>query len=266
MGLITIYHIIIAFFKAVFGIDKTIKGSTQFNFITGLIPNISGKSLESVLYEDEEFIVFLPAGKNPGHWNNVNSPTDLMSLHHILVVPKKRKFNAVSLTKDDIPMLFQMKDIGEKVMNYLLSLPDETPLSSNWMMNGGIDGVNMQQKMSYYRRPDDEKICFFFHIYPNYSVDGLHMHVCSSKHLTIGYDKHCSKNINVDSIILTLDNTFENRFRCPHRIRYNKAKEAFRQSYFYYCVMFWEMNNTTRYLIRITLLTILTCIIYFIMK
>ena len=89
-----------------------------------------------LLYEDKKVIVITPR-------------TQIYKIH-LLVIPKKRIFNASMMTKKDIPILKYMDKIGHRI-------------AKKFDTNGG-------------------KIKTGFHLYPTNSVNYLHMHVYQEPH------------------------------------------------------------------------------------
>jgi hypothetical protein len=85
-------------------------------------------SFKSLLYEDEHCVGFLPAGpRNFGTLpNGINStsfnksgPGGVCARLHVLVIPKRRLYNAVLLRASDLPLLDHMASVGRRSLPLL---------------------------------------------------------------------------------------------------------------------------------------------------
>lgn len=200
------------------------KENEDFNFTT-------------VLEETGEFIVIVPAdfrSKTHPSYNSVNPAmtriggnSALMSLVHVLVIPKKRIYNALTLWKKDIPLIKRMQDAAKKWVTYLSNADETVPYSREWTINGlaSLDKTMCKDyKIMYYDMsemnecrsrfmnksrsyPIDVPVETSFHI--NESIGWLHMHGFAKDCLTTGYNFHNEKNISVDSVLSEISNLQE---------------------------------------------------------
>lgn len=191
----------------------------------------------TMIYQSDNCISFIPAGfRNAETVNKMNPVREeigglstLQSLVHILTIPKnKRIYNAVSLTKEDIPLLEEMKVCGEKAVN-ILTTGDENMIGSlKWQLNqkGNItmsDGTIVSQEfnlttdlssecessMNSFMEEDEPHIEHTFHAYPSASIGWLHLHSFLGDMKTSAYDtmeyeaiqKGYTKNIDYSSVL-----------------------------------------------------------------
>lgn len=211
-----------AFNKSVFQLCFD-KNNSSFNFTTKL-------------EETDDFLVIVPAGfrsNNYPTYNSVNPAmtriggrSALMSLVHILVISKKRKYSIYTLTKKDIPIVKEMQRLAKKWVKYLMEADINTLYSKKWVINGmPSKGVtrssknNFKIKIGDMSNKNNSKINFTnqkneknfdesdietsFHT--DFSIGWLHMHGFANNLLTTGYDEHYKKNIGVDIIIDALN-------------------------------------------------------------
>ena len=170
----------------------------------------------TVLAETSEFVVMVPGGTS-WTWGEVNPPCRrtggtraLMSLVHVLVIPKERIYNAVSLEAHHLPLLQRMQTMGQEVVRRLADGSPELECSASWMARGGYAGTNeanldlsggpavLPSDMS--QDPPRREIVSAFHVEPHQSQDWLHMHVFSGPHATDGFDLHGHKNTPVTEV------------------------------------------------------------------
>jgi hypothetical protein len=214
--------------------------------IKGIIPSM-GKSVfqmcfdpdntkfefTTLLEETDEYIVIVPAGYRSDRaptYKTTNPPMSriggnsaLMSLVHVLVIPKRRIYNALTLWKKDIPLVKKMQSVADKWVRYLSTADDRVPFSKAWMLDGLISAnPELQEEfkivpedMSLVNNsrtpfclygtlhPDNVPVATTFHI--NHSIGWLHMHGFANNLLTTGYDIHHEKNVSVDSVLVGLE-------------------------------------------------------------
>lgn len=214
--------------------------------IKGVIPSM-GKSVfqmcfdpdntmfefTTLLEETDEYVVIVPAGYRSDRaptYKTANPPMSrmggnsaLMSLVHVLVIPKRRIYNALTLWKKDIPLVKKMQDVADKWVCYLSTADETVPFSKAWMLNGHIsENPALQEEfkivpedMSLVNNsrtpfcpygtlhPDNVPVATTFHI--NHSIGWLHMHGFANNLLTTGYDIHHKKNVSVDSVLVGLE-------------------------------------------------------------
>jgi hypothetical protein len=154
--------------------------------------------LDTLIYEDAHIMVFLPAGRYNDTTPLNRNPTSIhkaggsaiMSHIHILIIPKKRIYNAVTLNTSHIKLLEHIKIISTKIVSAMLTADSfsETgeiiPLSKPFGVKninalqlgytkyipGGMDlDINTAKKFI-------KSIKHSVHIYPNHSVPYLHIH------------------------------------------------------------------------------------------
>jgi hypothetical protein len=175
----------------------------------------------TVLAETSEFVVIMPGGTS-WTWGGINPPCQrtgndraLMSLVHVLVIPKERIYNAVSLETHHLPLLERMQTMGQEVVRRLADGPPELECSAAWMARGGYagpDGSALQSPDPHVsvlpgdmsQDPPRREIVSAFHVEPHQSQDWLHMHVFSGPHATDGFDLHVHKNTAVSEVCSVL--------------------------------------------------------------
>jgi hypothetical protein len=170
----------------------------------------------TVLAETSEFVVMVPGGTS-WTWGGINPPCRriahdraLMSLVHVLVIPKERIYNAVSLEAHHLPLLQRMQTMGQDVVRRLISGPPDMEYSAAWMTRGAYAGDNAGggtlpggpavQPGDMSQDPPRREIVSAFHVEPHQSQDWLHMHVFSGPHATDGFDLHGHKNTPVAEV------------------------------------------------------------------
>ena len=118
------------------------------------------------IYEDDKvFIIF---------------PTKKYSIFHLLVFPKKRLFNAITLQPKDLDLLEYMYKIGRIISLIFFILPQSVvkmPLDQN-----KIKEILKKQEQFQSGNKDLLNKIFnnfkgFFHIYPYNTVNWLHLHI-----------------------------------------------------------------------------------------
>jgi hypothetical protein len=168
-----------------------------------------------VVEETDEFVIMIPGGTE-WSWGGVNPPCQrtggeraLMSLVHVLVLPKERIYNAVTLKPHHLPLIERMQSAGEAAVRRLLGGDRETPYSGVWMASGGYDSLpspHLEPGEAEIQSTDLSKggrpvgVISAFHVAPLKSQDWLHMHVFSSTWATDGFDLHGHKNTPVADV------------------------------------------------------------------
>lgn len=204
--------------------------------LVGVLPK--GKPIYQLLFERNNFptlledcgthIVIVPGGYKPSTpyyeqlnstINNVNPPSvrlggssSLMSLVHVLVIPKKRIYNAMTITDDDTQLIKDMRQSGIKWALRLANGNKNQKYSLKWLLSGKLSedvydinkydmsfdlDTNIKNINKHFKQDDIE---VSFHMYPNNSVGWLHMHVWIPELATSGYDLHGHKNHNYNDI------------------------------------------------------------------
>jgi len=185
--------------------------------------------LPTAIYQDAHCLVFSPAGfrgdaeadaallegcegdvqlladrltKTPLTMNptslNLGSHAALMSHAHLLVIPRKRIYNAVTLTEADATLIRHLEAVGRAAVRALLhadgrtaaktveplaDVPSTLPeLAAVSYLPGGL-GLS-----SSCARLAAQRIATTFHVYPQQSIGWLHMHAFCSGVLTRAFD------------------------------------------------------------------------------
>jgi hypothetical protein len=188
----------------------------------------------TMVAESDNCISFIPAGFRGGKTPNTMNPvreelagtSALMSLVHVLTIPKtKRIYNAATLQKDHIPLLKEMKQLGELSVNRLMN-GSKTQLGSfKWVysQDGEIemtDGSKQSAKVvkedlspscreNYHRKLPNPTIRNSFHVYPAASIGWLHLHSYVGELLTTAHDtmereakeKGYRKNVSYEQVL-----------------------------------------------------------------
>ncbi len=186
--------------------------------------------LPTVVYEDRHCLVFSPAGfrgdvaadeqllkgcesaglqavadrltKTPLTMNptslNHGQGAALMSHAHVLIIPRRRIYNAVTLKESDVSLVRHMATVGRAAVRALLQADGRTvqktveplqavpttleELTASQYLPGGL---GMSADCSTRLAQD---ICTTFHVYPQQSIGWLHMHAFCGAMLTRNFD------------------------------------------------------------------------------
>ena len=162
------------------------------------------------LYITKDFTIFLNAqAPYKEAYNNDDKHLAGMSFVHLLVIPTKRIYNAVTLKNSDIPLLQSMrlgassfiqkpenrKEIVKRIENILSKNKNKTIMDNKFnkhataFINDNLFNIN-----------DFE---FYFHPHPCHSVGHLHMHALLSgktHEYRTNYD-HDDKSVSVKTVI-----------------------------------------------------------------
>ena len=190
-----------------------------------------------MIAESENCVSFIPGGFRDALTINTMNPvreeiggeSALMSLVHIVTIPKKtRIYNAATLRKEHIPLLEEMKELGNKAVDILLNGPKEMIGSLQWVyrqsgeivMNDGskksqvvtISDLSLSCQKNFNKRLNKYNIRDSFHVYPAASVGWLHLHTYVGDLLTKAHDtmestaqaKGYKKNTMYDEVISAL--------------------------------------------------------------
>ena len=186
--------------------------------------------------QSENAISFIPGGFRGGKTVNTMNPvreeiggdSALMSLVHVLTIPRKRIYNAVTLTKNHKSLLREMKALGEVAVKTLMK-GSKTDLGSfKWvysqegeivMSDGSKKSASVVQtdlspscQQNFHRKILNPTILNSFHVYPAASVGWLHLHSYVGELLTTAHDsmesayaeKGLRKNTPYDEVIDSL--------------------------------------------------------------
>ena len=205
-------------------------------FWNGITKRIEDPNGGTCLYEDETCAVIIPAGfRKAKTWNTMNpyryeigEGSTLQSLLHIIVLPKMRIDSPLSLKKEHIELLENMRVIGRSVMEGLYKGESSNVGSLNWVLAQN-EVVKVGEKtmttrvksedLSPYRDVPlslnhDEKMKTVkesFHV-DTFSVRYLHLHMYADEWRTVAYDKMeeesrgvgKKKNIPLDAVLEVL--------------------------------------------------------------
>jgi len=138
-----------------------------------------------------------PLTMNPTSLNRAGGAA-LMSHAHLLIVPRRRIYNAVTLKESDVALVRHMEKVGRAAVRALLRADGRTEhktvetlehvpttleeLASATYLPGGL-GMSMGCAA---RLATD--ISTTFHVYPQQSIGWLHMHAFCGSLLTRGFD------------------------------------------------------------------------------
>ena len=166
-----------------------------------------------MIAESENCVSFIPGGfRNAPTINTMNPVREeiggesaLMSLVHIVTIPKKtRIYNAATLRKEHIPLLEEMKELGNKALKILIAGPKEMIGSLKWVYNQSgeikmsdgskksqvviISDLSLSCQKNFNKDLSKYKIHDSFHVYPAASVGWLHLHTYVGDLLTKAHD------------------------------------------------------------------------------
>jgi len=209
-------------------------------FWNGITKSIVDPNGGTLLHEDDDCIVIIPAGfRKAPTWNTMNpyryeigGDSTLQSLLHVLVLPKVRIDSPLSLQKEHIPLLEKMRDVGRKVIRNLYEGSQSNVGTLDWVLSQNkiisVDGVSMSTRIRKEDLSEDRIKCPPI-VYPNiseqmktvreslhvdtFSVRYLHLHVYSDEWRTIAFDKMEEsakekgkvKNVPLDAVIDVLN-------------------------------------------------------------
>jgi hypothetical protein len=163
--------------------------------------------------ESENCVSFIPGGFRGGKTVNtmnpvreaVGGPSALMSLVHVVTIPKdKRIYNASTLKAEHKPLLQEMKELGEKAALILLKGPKTMPGSFKWVYSqSGMlemnDGQTKSMKVvesdlspscqtNYHKAIKRPELRNSFHVGNAASIGYLHLHTYIGNILTTAHD------------------------------------------------------------------------------
>lgn len=163
--------------------------------------------------ESENCISFIPAGFRGGKTPNTMNPvreelggtSSLMSLVHVLTIPKDvRVYNAATLRVDHIPLLQEMKELGEKSAMILMKGPKTMMGSFKWqysqqgeveMSDGTMKSMEVVKtdlspkcQKNFHKKIPEPTIFNSFHVYPAASIGYLHLHSYVGELLTSAHE------------------------------------------------------------------------------
>jgi len=160
--------------------------------------------------ESKNCVSFIPGGyRNAPTVNTINpyreiigGESSLQSLIHVITIPKSiRIYNAATLHKEHIPLLEEMKSLGNDAIQKLLSADKNSIGSLQWVLNQsgtiGVCGkpINLRVEASDMLSGKDPRTIDYsnptihnsFHVYPTASVGWLHLHTYLDEFLTTAY-------------------------------------------------------------------------------
>jgi len=189
--------------------------------------------------ESGNCISFIQAGFRGGKTPNTMNPvrediggtSALMSIVHVLTIPKDvRIYNAVTLTKEHLPLLQEMKELGEKAVMILMKGSKTTMGSFKWqysqegaveMIDGTIKSMKVVKtdlspkcQKNFHKKISNPTIFNSFHVYPaaSASIGYLHLDSYVGELLTTAHDtmsrdakeKGYHKNVPYDVVVKQL--------------------------------------------------------------
>jgi hypothetical protein len=186
--------------------------------------------------ESENCVSFIPGGFRGGKTVNTMNPvrediggeSSLMSLVHVLTIPRERIYNAVTLTTTHLSLLGEMKELGERAVKILMDGSKSDIGSFKWiysqnsvieMSNGTMKSAKVEKsdlspscQINYHKKIKNPTICNSFHVYPVASVGWLHLHSYVGDLLTTAHDsmeasaaaKGIPKNTPYDMVVSAL--------------------------------------------------------------
>lgn len=174
----------------------------------------------TMVFESDNCLSFIPAGFRDAPTPNTMNPVKedigglsaLMSFVHVLTVPKdKRIYNAVTLKPEHLPLLEEMKELGERSVKFLMEAGPEQLGSLRWVYNTREeltmeDGrkVSMEVtpqdlslicKKNFKKDLSDYTILNSFHAYPSASIGWLHLHSYVGELLTSAHETMENKEL-----------------------------------------------------------------------
>ena len=145
-----------------------INGRNDIPFIQPIIEdNRRNKKIKKeIIYEDEKVIIIYPSHK--------------YAIFHLLVFPKKRLFNAITLQPKDLDIIEYMYKIGRIIALIFFILPPNMvrlPLTQPKIK----EILKSQERFQNSNKKMLDKIFNnlkgYFHIYPRNTVNWLHLHI-----------------------------------------------------------------------------------------
>lgn len=211
-----------------------------FKFYPGTLgATINGKPVFQVflekntivrICENQEHVAFIPAGFNRGKdqsktltdadidsltvrsdsATSVINPIQhrfagnsaLMSLLHVLVIPKQRIFNAVTLRNKGYNYS-SAQALGRQALQMLKDAPSDTAGSLSFWLKDGKLKAREEDMASNCALPEDAEMHsidhkYSFHVYGDNSIGYLHMHVYDGSLLTKAYEEMGGNKKNTD--------------------------------------------------------------------
>lgn len=167
----------------------------------------------TLVCESQNCISFIPAGFRNASTPNTMNPvreeiggtTALMSLVHVLTIPKNtRIYNASTLKPEHKALLQEMKELGERAVKILMEAGEDQLGSLAWvykqdgtlqMKDGQVKSVKVVDTdlspdcRSNYGKPLQKyKTLNSFHVFPAASIGWLHLHSYVGDLLTTAHD------------------------------------------------------------------------------
>jgi hypothetical protein len=146
----------------------------------------------TVFYEDHEMVIF-PNVK--GHQRSNDGTSASMSYVHMLLIPRCRIYNAVTLTREHIPLLLRMADRARELIT-------RSEVRQYYLEQRDLD---LSPEIL-----DPQYLDFFVHCHPTHSIGHLHIHACLKNLWTNNGSHLASKNMPLSEVILALDNSTTN--------------------------------------------------------
>lgn len=186
--------------------DKEIKiNGTNKNKKVPIFQNIIENNIytDNIIYEDDKILILIPTIND-----TKDSPLNLISYCHFLILPKIRIFNAATLNKGHIGLLKHMKRVANKVMKSILVSNNNSNepyviLNSNDIKSDCFKlKKNFKTGLGLYyssAKKIHKSINLSVHLAPYHSVSYLHVH-CYLKDLMLKHED-LNKNYSFDNVL-----------------------------------------------------------------
>lgn len=149
-------------------------------------------NINNIIYNDDKIIILIPTCND-----TPDSPLNLMSYCHFLIIPKIRIYNASTIQKKHLHLLQYMKDVGSNVMKSILvsknnsNIPydiltkkDFTYSDPFYIVKNFKIGLGLHYNSA---KKIHKSIKFSVHLAPSHSIGYLHIH-CYLHNLMLEYD------------------------------------------------------------------------------
>jgi hypothetical protein len=137
-------------------------------------------------YEDDEMVIF---PNNKGHSRSSEGAAAAMSYVHLLIIPKRRIYNAVSLQLSDLPLLRSMQQRATAALKTRMVLDYYLKERDFDLSEAAIDPRFLE---------------FYVHLHPKHSVGHLHIHAVLVNLWTANGELMMHKNTRLADVIAVL--------------------------------------------------------------
>lgn len=187
-------------------------------FMPGFIGRFLGKNDDAVAFLNIQSPIignsdptgsseFIDSSNNRPNIKRVTSSSAAMSVIHLLVIPKKYKYNAVTLTGADVSLVKSMRRLGLKVGKELVKQIAGQP---DFISSTGAKNIVLKSKNN---TTNDSDFLTGFHVWPSHSTGHLHMHVVYKPWKSAGYDGQIAgKLITTETLLKVLEGNGNKNF------------------------------------------------------